>query len=122
MLQLTEMDQHVTMAQQLGETGGPVLLVNMFKVDAGDVELFLAAWAEDAAFFKRQPGYIATQLHRGIAGSCVFLNIAVRESVAHFRQAFTAPEFRAQLSHYPSSTVTSPHLFRKLAVADICVA
>ncbi|MGA9155142.1 MAG: hypothetical protein WBZ36_31550 [Candidatus Nitrosopolaris sp.] len=22
---------------------------------------------------KRQPGYISTQLHRGIAGSCVFI-------------------------------------------------
>lgn len=122
MIQMTEMDWHVTLSQQLGDTGGTVLLVNTFTVDADDVERFLAAWAEDAAYFKRQPGYIATQLHRGIAGSCVFLNVAVWESVAHFRQAFTNPEFRARLSRYPSSAVTSPHLFRKVAVPNICVA
>ena len=121
MLRMREMDLQVTLAQQLGEEGGPVLLVNTFTVDAADVEPFLAAWAEDAAYFKGQPGYIATQLHRGTAGSCVFLNIAVWESVALFRQAFASPDFRAQLSRYPSSAVASPHLFRKVAVPDICV-
>lgn len=87
MLQMTEMDQQVTFAQQLENTGGPVLLVNRFTVDTDEVEPFLAAWAEDAAYFKRQPGYIATQLHRGIAGSCVFLNIAVEHDVIEFSGA-----------------------------------
>ncbi|HEU0200815.1 MAG TPA: antibiotic biosynthesis monooxygenase [Burkholderiaceae bacterium] len=40
---------------------------------------------------KRQPGNISTQLHRGVAGSCVFLNYAAWESVDHFRAAFTHP-------------------------------
>jgi len=58
----------------------------------------------------------------GIAGSGVFLNVAVWESVAHFRRAFTAPEFRAKLDRYPAGAVASPHLFRKVAVPNICVA
>jgi heme-degrading monooxygenase HmoA len=121
MMQLVEMDRSVSLVSQLEDHGGPVLLVNKFDVNAEDVDQFLAAWAEDALYFKRQPGYISAQLHRGIAGSCAFLNIAVWESVDHFRRAFSAPEFRAQLSHYPPSAVASPHLFRKVAVSNICV-
>lgn len=34
----------------------------------------LQAWENDANWMKQQPGYISTQLHRGIAGSTVFLN------------------------------------------------
>jgi heme-degrading monooxygenase HmoA len=36
---------------------------------------------------KRQPGFISTQLHRGIADSDALLNYALWESVEHFRQA-----------------------------------
>ena len=122
MVQLTEMDRKVSLTQQLEDAGGPVLLVNKFDVAAHEVDQFLAAWADDAKYFKRQPGYISAQLHRGIAGSCVFLNVAVWESVDHFRRAFANPEFRDKLSQYPASAVASPHLFRKVAVSDVCVA
>jgi hypothetical protein len=53
-------------------------------------------------------------LHQGIAGSTVFMNCAVRESVAHFRAAFTHPEFTQALGQYPPSAVASPHLFTRL--------
>jgi heme-degrading monooxygenase HmoA len=121
-VQLTEMDRNVSLTQQLEDAGAAVLLVNKFDVAADEVDQFLAAWADDAKYFKRQPGYISAQLHRGIAGSCVFLNVAVWESVEHFRDAFAKPEFRDKFSHYPSSAVASPHLFRKVAVSDVCVA
>jgi hypothetical protein len=54
--------------------------------------------------------------------SRVFLNYAVWESCEHFKQAFTHPEFRSHLAHYPPSTVASPHLFQKLAIPGVCVA
>ncbi len=57
----------------------------------------------------------STQLHRGIAGSCVFLNYAVWESVAHVRAAFTHPDFQIALGAYPSSAMASPHLFSRVA-------
>ena len=76
----------------------------------------------DAGYFKRQPGFISTQLHRGIGGSSVFLNYAIWESVERFREAFSKPEFRASLENYPASAVGGPHLFRKVAVENICVA
>ncbi len=120
MLQLRPLDPLVPIAQQLGQTLSPVVLINVFTVDAKDVEALLQAWEQDANWMKRQSGYISTQLHRGIGGSCVFLNYAVWESVAHFRQAFTHPDFVNALAAYPSSAVASPHLFEKVAVANLC--
>jgi heme-degrading monooxygenase HmoA len=70
---------------------------------------------------KLQPGFISTQLHQGIAGSTVFMNYAVWESVAHFRAAFNHPEFKKALEKYPSSAIASPHLFTRLGVPNLCV-
>lgn len=121
MPKFVEMDATVTLADQLESDGGPVVLVNTFTVPADDADRLLAVWAADAALMKRQPGFISTQLHRGIAGSGTFLNYAVWESTTHFRAAFANPEFWAQLGAYPDSATVSPHLFRKVAVPGICV-
>jgi heme-degrading monooxygenase HmoA len=123
MPRLLEMDATVTLADQLREeTNGPVVLVNTFVVPPEDADALLNAWSRDAAIMKRQPGFISTQLHRGTAGSGTFLNYAVWQSAAHFRDAFANPEFRAQLGAYPDSATVSPHLFRKVEVPGICVA
>jgi heme-degrading monooxygenase HmoA len=121
MLQPVEMDQHVRLADQLAHEVGPVILVNIFKVDPDDADALLQAWAADAAYLKTKPGFISTQLHRGIAGSGTFLNQAVWESVQAFRDAFSDPGFQATWGRYPDSTVASPHLFQKVAVPGICV-
>jgi len=119
---LTEMDSHVTLFQQMAATGGgPVVLINKFDVALEDTDQFLKAWTADAEVMKRQPGFISTQLHRGIAGSGVFMNCAVWESTHHFKQAFMNPEFQSKLKDYPASADASPHLFRKIAVPGICV-
>lgn len=117
-----EMDRTVTLADQLEDEGGSVVLINTFVVPPAEAEALLAAWTADAAIMKRQPGFVSTQLHRGIAGSGVFLNYAVWESVATFRAAFTNPEFRARLADYPARATVSPHLFRTVAVPGICAA
>ena len=121
MVKFAEMDEGVTLFEQLEDQGGPVVLINKFNIAPGDVDQLIQAWAADAAVMQRLPGYISTQLHRGIGGSCVFLNYAVWESTRHFKQAFNNPEFQSKLAHYPSSAVASPHLFRKVAVPGVCV-
>jgi heme-degrading monooxygenase HmoA len=121
MLQLSEMDDRVPLADQLAEEVGPVILINTFRVAPEDADALLAAWAADAAHLKQQPGFIAAQLHRGIAGSTVLCNLAVWESVQAFRDAFGDPQFQATFARYPDSTVASPHLFQKVAVPGICV-
>lgn len=119
---LRPLDPTFPIDRQLGIDAGPVVLVNVFTLDNADEQSFLQVWRDDAAFMKRQPGFISTQLHRAIGDSPTYLNYAVWESTAHFRAAFTHPEFRSKISAYPSSAVASPHLFQKVAVPDICVA
>jgi quinol monooxygenase YgiN len=83
---------------------------------------FLKAWATEAEKFKQQPGFISTQLHRGIGGSGTFVNYAVWESAALFKKAVnTVMNPLERMSAYPASTVASPHLFKKVAVPGICV-
>ena len=86
-----------------------------------DVDGFPRAWAAEAEIMKRQSGFISTQLHRGIAGSCVFINYAVWESTEHYKRAFNNPEFQSMLAKHQASTIASPHLFKKVAVPGICV-
>lgn len=122
MAMFAEMDRTVTLAQQMQDDGGAVVLINTFVTAPADADRFLEVWARDAEVMKRQPGFISTQLHRGIAGSGTFLNYAVWESVAAFRAAFANPEFRARLAEYPENVTATPHLFRLAAVPGICVA
>jgi heme-degrading monooxygenase HmoA len=122
MLRLDEMDERVTLREQMATRAGPVVLINTFTVAPEEADQLLEAWAADAAFMKAQPGFISTQLHRGIGKSSVFLNYAIWESADAFARAFARPEFRSSLAKYPPSTVASPHLFSKVAVPGICVA
>ncbi|KVP71554.1 antibiotic biosynthesis monooxygenase [Burkholderia ubonensis] len=122
MPQFRPLDPAFPIDRQLAEEAAPVVLVNVFTLEPEDEQAFLRVWQDDAAFMKRQPGFISTQLHRAVGERPTYLNYAVWESTAHFRAAFTDPAFRAKLSAYPASAVASPHLFRKVAVEEICVA
>lgn len=121
-MQLRETDEHVTFMQQLQEDRGPIVLINQFNVEPEDADRLLEAWADDAGFMKRQPGFISTQLYRGAAGSGAFVNVAVWESSAALGAAFRSPEFQQGLGSYPESTVASPHVFETVAVPGVCVA
>jgi quinol monooxygenase YgiN len=52
---------------------------------------------------KQQQGFISTQLHRGIAGSTTFVNIAVWESAHALARAIRTPVFQAHLARYPTA-------------------
>lgn len=87
MAKLVEMDENVTIKQQMEEEEkGSVILINKFNVEPDQVEQFLKYWAEEA-YFKQQPGFISTQLHKGIGKSSVFINYAVWESIKHHKTA-----------------------------------
>ena len=119
---LRPLDPGFPIDRQLAVDATPVVLVNLVTLNKADEPRFLEAWQNDAAFMKRQPGFISTQLHRAIGDSTAYVNYAVWESAAHYRAAFTHPEFKASLAAYPSSVVAIPHLFQKVAVPGICVA
>lgn len=122
MTSLRPMDPNFPIQSQIGIDASPVILMNVFTLDPADEARFLAVWQDDAAFMKRQPGFISTQLHRAIGPSPTYFNHAVWETNAHFAAAFTNPEFRAKLTAYPASAVAMPHLFQAVAVPGICVA
>ncbi len=115
------MDEKVKLITQMEANVAPVIVMNKFNVKLDEVDKFLKIWAADAAIMKRQPGFISTQLHRGIAGSCVFIHYAVWESTEHYKRAYNNPEFQSSAKEYPESTTASPHLFKKVAVSGICV-
>lgn len=118
MLKRIEIDEHVSLMQQLSSDQSPVVLVNIFKVAPEDADALLEAWTADAAYLKEKPGFISTQLHRGIA-EARRSSYATWESVEGFRAAFSDPKFQATFANYPDSTVASPHLFTKVAVPGI---
>ncbi|MGY4626884.1 antibiotic biosynthesis monooxygenase family protein [Bradyrhizobium sp. USDA 4486] len=119
---LRPLDPSFPIDRQIAIEANSVVLVNPFTLDKADEAAFLKTWQDDAAFMKRQPGFISTQLHRALGDSSTYLNYAVWESTAHFRAAFTHPDFLAKIASYPASAIASPHLFQKVAVPGICVA
>ena len=105
---------------------GSVILINKFNVEPNKVEQLLKDWGEDTTNFKQQPGFISTQLHRGIGKSSVFINYAVWESMEHYKKAVNkilfSPESQSPLLKYDDDSLfISPHLFKKVAVPGICV-
>jgi quinol monooxygenase YgiN len=122
MAKLVEMDERASIFVQMEENVSPVILINNFSVDPEEFDLFLKGWTAEAVKFKEQPGFISTQLHKGIGGSGTFINYAVWESVEHFKRAVNkVMDPQNRMSAYPPSTVASPHLFKKVAVPGICV-
>ena len=127
MAKFVEMDDKVKFKDQIEEKiMGSVILINKFNVKPNKIEQFLKDWAEDAASFKQQPGFISTQLHRGIGKSSVFINYAVWESMEHYKKAINKILFNPQsqsplLKYGDKSLIISPHLFTKVAVPGICV-
>src|SRR6516164_9730366 len=96
-MQLRPLDPVFPIDRQLSVSAAPVVLINLFTVEAQEVPALLKAWESDANWMKQQPGFISTQLHRAIGESCVFLNYAIWQSVDDFRRAFTHPDFQNSL-------------------------
>ena len=102
MARFVDMDERVGIFAQMDEDIGPVILINKFSVNPEEFDMFMKGWAAEAEKFKEQPGFISTQLHKGIGGSGTFVNYAVWESAAHFKKAVSVvmdPQDR--MSTYP---------------------
>ena len=122
-MEVKPLDPAFPVQQQLElSVEGPVVLVNLFTLDAADEAAFMEAWKADAAFMKARAGFISTQLHRALGSSPTYLNYAVWDTLDAFRAAFSDPDFQAKLADYPSSAATSPHVFQRVAVSGVCTA
>jgi hypothetical protein len=92
---LRPLDPAFPIERQLGIDAGPVVLVNVFTLDKADEQSFLQVWQDDAAFMKRQPGFISTQLHRAIGESPTYLNCAVWQPPTSGRRSPTLSSERS---------------------------
>lgn len=123
MVKINDLDPSTPFQSQLRTNEkGPVVLVNTFVVPAGGMEKFLERWQDTATYMKHCAGHVSTQLHRGIEGSNALVNVSVWESAQALLQAHDNPEFREKVKGYPEGTVSSPHLFQRIAVEGVCVA
>jgi heme-degrading monooxygenase HmoA len=80
----------------------PVILINPFGVPKGREDECLAFWEKAAAYMKRQPGFIATRLHRAISPEARFhfINVAEWQSAEHFQAAVGREEFKRLVEPY----------------------
>jgi hypothetical protein len=87
MVKLVEMDEKATFFDQMEDNvDGVVIDIGKFNVNSEDVDQFVKTWASKAEIIRKQPGFLSLQLHRGIAGSNVFVNYAVWESIETLRK------------------------------------
>jgi len=121
-MQLESLDPDTSFEAQLGEDTGPVVVVNTFIVPEGLMDAVIKNWQQDGDFMKAQPGFISAQMHRGVGGSNLLMNVAVWESTAAVARAFASPAFHQAVHQYPDGIRVLPHVYRKVAVPGVCVA
>ena len=122
MAKVIEMDEKVTLGSQLQQDVGAVVLINTYTVNPEDEDQFLKTSASVVEISKLvSGGAISSQLHKGIAGSHVFMSYHVFESTEAIKQLYNSPDFQSKVSEYPASTIVSLHVFKKVAVSGICV-
>jgi heme-degrading monooxygenase HmoA len=87
----------------------PVVLINPFEVPEGMDEAFLTEWEAAKAFMERQPGYIATRLHRSLVPHARFrfINVAEWATVEDVQAALNHHEFiwlreATPFAHFPA--------------------
>ena len=128
MIKFIEMDKNVTINNQIKEeqenkNGDSVILINKFDVSPDKIEQFLKDWAETSSLFEQQPGFITTELYKGIGKSSVFVSYQVWKSIDDFKKGsssvLNSDDVNSRLAKYDDSLVISYHLFRKAVVPGI---
>jgi heme-degrading monooxygenase HmoA len=55
------------------------IVINAIEVPEGHEDAALAAWEAFAEYFRRQPGYVSTKLHRAVGADARFRFVNVAE-------------------------------------------
>jgi heme-degrading monooxygenase HmoA len=87
------------MTQRPDQDDGPVTLINVFEVQAGDAEAFIAQWRKRARVMADAPGFRDTQLHvaSSPAARFQFVNVAHWDSHEQLAAAQRSQEFQGSL-------------------------
>ncbi|MDJ0718998.1 MAG: antibiotic biosynthesis monooxygenase family protein [Prochloraceae cyanobacterium] len=87
---------------------GNIIVINPFEIPKGQEERALAMWDNFAKYFRRQPGFVSSKLHRAINPNARFHIVTVAEwaSQDHFMAALKNPEFQrikeTSTDYYPN--------------------
>ena len=128
MIKFVEMDKIVTINDQIKEeqenkNGDSVILINKFDVSPDKIEQFLKDWAETSSLFEQQPGFITTELYKGIGKSSVFVSYQVWKSIDDFKKGsssvLNSDDVNSRFDKYNDNLVISSHLFRKAVAPGI---
>ena len=120
MISINEWDANHPFFGQFGEPCSPVTLIIQFNVPAEVEGQFLDAWRAHGLCMQPFPGYLGEQLHKGLAGSNVYVNYSTWNSVAEFAAAFSSPASQECVKAYPDTASLSGQLLQKVAVANVC--
>lgn len=94
-----------------GNGESEVVVINPIEVPKGKEKLAIEIWDNFASYFRKQPGYLGTKLHRTIDPKAKFhlVNVARWKSAKHFFNALNSDEiqklgegFPKDMPHYPS--------------------
>lgn len=90
-----------------------VTVINPFEVPEGREEDALSMWESFAAYFRKQPGYVSTKLHRAVGPDAKFhfVNIAEWESAQAFQAALQNPEIMDVAKNLPNDIPHYPGLY-----------
>lgn len=90
-----------------------VTLINPFEVPKGKEKEALAFWEKVANYMRKQPGFIATRLHRAVVPWARFylINIAEWESAAHFEAVMNSQAFKELVGPHMEEFPHHPGLY-----------
>ena len=87
-----------------------LIVINPFEVPEGKEKQALMTWEKFAEYFRKQPGYVSTKLHRAIKPDARFYLVSISEwtSADQFAAALQNPEVKTiadtamtDLKYYP---------------------
>jgi heme-degrading monooxygenase HmoA len=90
-----------------------VIVINPFEVPKGKEEQALAMWDKFAEYFRRQPGYVSSKLHRAINPDARFHIVTFAEwtSPNHFMAALKNPELEKIMEVATDHSLNYPGLY-----------
>jgi heme-degrading monooxygenase HmoA len=90
-----------------------VIVINPFEVPKGKEEQALAMGEKFAEYFRRQPGYVSSKLHRAIKPDARFHPVTVAEwtSPDHFMAALKPPELQKIAEAATDHSLNYPGLY-----------
>lgn len=97
-------------AQAAAASSGPVTLINYFML-TGPADEFEKAFAETAAFFAEQPGFLDHTLLRQLDEPNTYVNVARWSDQQALRLAVARPEFQPHSTALRELATSEPKLF-----------